>query len=105
MTKRAARQNAPSSDAALTDFAVAVLAVVASIEAGDVMTYGEVAGEAGKPGAARAVGGILSRHTDGEPWWRVVASNGRLVPGNEREHTRLLKADGVKLANGRVVMR
>jgi alkylated DNA nucleotide flippase Atl1 len=36
------------------------------------------------------------------PWWRVVNVQGRLVPGNESEQTRLLKAEGIELVNGRV---
>jgi len=88
----------------LTEFAHAVLAVVTGIEAGDISTYGEVAAEAGKPGAARAVGGILRRHGDGHPWWRVVAANGRLVPGGEARHAKALRAEGVPVSNGRVVM-
>lgn len=91
-------------DAPLTEFAEQVLSVIDDIAPGDVMTYGEVAGEAGKPGAARAVGGILRRHGDGYPWWRVVAANGRLVPGGEARHAKALRAEGVAVANGRVVM-
>lgn len=92
------------ADGELTEFAQQVLDVVTSIEEGDVMAYSEVAAEAGKPGAARAVGGILRRHGAGVPWWRVVAANGRLVPGGEREHSRRLRAEGVTLRNGRVAM-
>ncbi len=72
---------------------------------GTVMTYGEVALEAGHAGAARAVGTFLSRGGTGLPWWRVVTSTGRLVPGHEREHAQLLRSEGVRVANGRVVMR
>ena len=32
------------------------------------------------------------------PWWRVVNSVGRLVPGNEREQAALLRAEGVTVA-------
>jgi len=92
------------SDGELSEFAQQVVAVVASIKKGDVMAYSEVAAEAGKPGAARAVGGILRRHGEGLPWWRVVAANGRLVPDGEREHSRRLRAEGVTLKNGRVAM-
>jgi len=88
----------------LTEFTQDVLDVVGAIEPGDIMTYGEVAAEAGKPGAARAVGGVLRKYGDGYPWWRVVASNGRLVPGGEAEHRKRLKADGVRVKNNRVVM-
>ena len=39
------------------DLETAVLAVLEGLAAGEVVTYGEVAAEAGFPGAARAVGG------------------------------------------------
>lgn len=76
---------------------VAVRRVVASLGPGEVLTYGEVAREAGYDGAARAVGTVLARDGDDLPWWRVVTSTGRLVPGHEREHARRLRADGVDL--------
>lgn len=81
-----------------------VLAVIAAIEPGDVWTYGEVAEAAGRPGAARAVGRILATVDAGLPWWRVVTSTGRLVPGHEADHARRLRAEGVKIdrATGRV---
>lgn len=85
-----------------SDFAARVHDVVADVEAGTVVTYGEVAVEAGAPGAARAVGTVLSR-SEGLPWWRVVAANGRLAPGKEDEQARLLDADGVRTRDGRVV--
>jgi hypothetical protein len=65
------------------DFTDRVLAVIAAIEPGDVWTYGEVAEAAGRPGAARAVGRMLATVDAGVPWWRVVTSTGRLVPGHE----------------------
>ena len=42
-------------------FEDAVVAVVAALRPGEVATYGEVADEAGFPGAARAVGNVLAR--------------------------------------------
>ncbi|MCB0996016.1 MAG: MGMT family protein [Acidimicrobiales bacterium] len=86
-----------------TSFDQAVAEVLASLPPGEVVTYGEVAAEAGHPGAARAVGRFLRDH-DGHPWWRVVTANGRLVPGNELEHARLLELEGVALGDGRVQM-
>lgn len=83
-------------------FTARVEGVVVSIPAGDVMTYGEVAAEAGSPGAARAVGHVLSAAGDGLPWWRVVTATGRLVPGLETEHAARLEAEGVTCAHGRV---
>ena len=79
----------------MTDFEDAVGAVLRALQPGDVVTYAEVATEAGRPGAARAVGALLSRAGDEYPWWRVVTSTGRLVPGHEREHARRLRAEGV----------
>jgi methylated-DNA-protein-cysteine methyltransferase-like protein len=87
----------------LSPWAEEVLAVVDSIEPGSVMTYGEVAAEAGKPGAARAVGGILRRHGAGHSWWRVVAANGRLVPGGEDRHRSKLRSEGLTISGNRVV--
>lgn len=71
-----------------------VLAVIRSLAPGEVVSYGDVAAQAGYPGAARAVGSILAT-TDGLPWWRVVNASGRLVPGHEAEHARRLAAEGV----------
>lgn len=83
------------------DFTGSVVQVISALKPGDVMTYGEVAAEAGFPGAARAVGQVL-RKTEGLAWWRVVSSTGRLVPGNEAEHARLLVAEGLTVRDGRV---
>jgi methylated-DNA-protein-cysteine methyltransferase related protein len=85
-------------------FTDAVIAVLMRLRQGDVTTYGEIAAEAGYPGAARAVGNIL-REIDGLPWWRVVAASGRLVPGHEAEHAQLLRSEGVAVKNGRVARR
>jgi methylated-DNA-protein-cysteine methyltransferase related protein len=85
-------------------FAVRVAAVIAATRPGEVVTYGEVAAEAGRPGAARAVGRVLRTSGGQLPWWRVVAASGRLVPGHEREHADRLEAEGVTVdrARGRV---
>lgn len=77
------------------DFVAAVRTVVRSVPAGEVITYGEVALEAGHPKQARAVGRVLAMGDADLPWWRVVNAAGRLVPGNEREHRRRLAAEGV----------
>lgn len=79
----------------MTSFSRAVVQVLERLRPGEVVTYGEVAAEAGYPGAARAVGALLAA-SDGElPWWRVVTSSGRLVPGHEAEQRRRLAAEGV----------
>ncbi|MFN8039643.1 MAG: MGMT family protein [Acidimicrobiales bacterium] len=98
--------HAPSPPAAATTpFAAAVYAVLLALEPGDVVTYGEVAAEAGRPGAARAVGNLLAdgptRGVDA-PWWRVVTASGRLVPGHEAEQARRLRAEGVAVRDRHV---
>ena len=76
-----------------------VLAVLRRLPPGEVVTYGEVAQEAGFPNAARAVGNLL-RMTDVEvPWWRVVTTQGRLVPGFEEEQAKRLRAEGVTVTD------
>ena len=86
----------------MTQFEAAVAAVLTALQPGDVVTYGDVAREAGRPGAARAVGAFLAGHGACYPWWRVVTSSGRLVPGHEREHARRLRAEGVTVTGNRV---
>jgi methylated-DNA-protein-cysteine methyltransferase-like protein len=83
-------------------FEQAVRRVVAAVDPGEVVTYGEVAAEAGRPGAARAVGRFLAGSGGRLPWWRVVAADGRLVPGHEAEHRRRLRAEGVDAGERRV---
>ncbi len=54
--------------------------VVALIPSGKVATYGDVAAQAGLPGAARRVGRALKILPSGTriPWHRVVNGQGRL---------------------------
>jgi len=86
------------------DFRARVEGVVASLKSGEIVSYGDVAAEAGQPGAARAVGRIMATPEPGRelPWWRVVTATGRLVPGHETEHARRLAAEGITIANGHV---
>lgn len=61
----------------MNSFGARILAVVKKIPAGKTMTYGEVAETAGSPGAARAVGNIMSRnYTSDIPCHRVIRSDG-----------------------------
>ena len=87
-----------------TPFEEAVVAVLGRLRPGDVVTYGEVAEEAGRPGAARAVGSLLASSGGTLPWWRVVTATGRLVPGHEADQADRLAREGVPMVNGRVVV-
>ena len=84
------------------DFGRRVVAVISRLVPGEVASYGDVAAEAGYPGAARAVGSILAK-TDGLPWWRIVTASGRLAPGKEEVQGQLLAREGVAVKDGRVV--
>ena len=83
-------------------FTERVCEAVGTLGPGEVATYGEIADQVGRPGAARAVGRVLAGST-GLPWWRVVSAGGRLVPGMEGEHARRLAAEGMAIENNRLV--
>ncbi len=83
------------------DFRERVMAVIVALAPGQVVSYGDVAAEAGYPGAARGVGVVLA-HSEGLPWWRVVTVNGRLAPGKEAEQARRLRGEDVTITDGRV---
>ena len=82
-------------------FERAVVRVIKALEPGVLASYGEIAEEAGFPGAARAVGNILAG-SEGLPWWRVVRSDGTLAAHKVKEQARRLRAEGVRVVNNRV---
>jgi methylated-DNA-protein-cysteine methyltransferase related protein len=86
-----------------TEIEAALLEVIRRLEPGEVVSYGDVADDAGYPGRARAVGRLLATTVEKLPWWRVVNATGRLVPGNEREHAARLRTEDVTVRDGRVV--
>jgi methylated-DNA-protein-cysteine methyltransferase-like protein len=87
----------------VTELERRVVAVLRALHSGEVVSYGDVAADAGFPGRARAVGHLLASGVHDVPWWRVVTGTGRLVPGNERDHAARLRAEGVLVRRGRVV--
>jgi len=87
---------------AIPDFEDAVRAVVRRLRAGEVVSYGEVAAEAGRPGAGRAVGRLLARGLADVPWWRVVRADGTIVSPHAAEQARRLAAERVTVVDGRV---
>lgn len=92
--------------ATIDELRPAVLNALRTVAPGEVVTYGELAMEAGAPRQARLVGRILGEGHPDVPWWRVVNASGRLVPGHETEQRRRLAEEGVRLTpSGRVPMR
>lgn len=84
-----------------------VLTLVERIPPGRVMSYGAIAeylADVSGRSSARLVGTIMARHGGGVPWHRVVNSVGRLPPCHEGRAAELLRAEGVELRDGRVVM-
>jgi methylated-DNA-protein-cysteine methyltransferase-like protein len=85
----------------------AVLSLVERIPRGRVMSYGAIA-EALAPvagrGSPRRVGTIMARYGGTVPWYRVVAADGRLVPGHEQRARRLLAAEGTPMRGDKVDM-
>ena len=64
-------------------FSEKVIAIVKKIPKGKVMSYKQVAKEAGSPGASRAVGSIMAKNIDVTiPCHRVIRSNGSMGPYN-----------------------
>src|SRR5690606_33244191 len=89
---RVRRSHVPFCD--VTEFERRVLAVIRDLQVGEVVSYSWVAREAGRPGAARAVGRILRDIADdGVPWWRVVRADGTVVAPDPARQRRLLQTE------------
>ena len=89
----------------MTPFERKVLTLVSRIPVGRVITYGDIAKLAGRPGAARAVGNIM-RQADrpGLPYHRVIAAGGALGGYSSLSLKRaLLAAEGLTVTPRRVV--
>lgn len=87
----------------MTGFEDRVLEVIRSLEPGELVTYGEVAEQAGFPGAARAVGTVLRNCDSDLPWWRVVGAGGVIRTPDRVRQARLLESEGISVKGGRVV--
>ena len=66
----------------LPEYAERVLDVADLIPPGRVMTYGDIAEWLGE-GGPRQVGRVMALYGGAAPWWRVVRSDGALLPGHE----------------------
>jgi methylated-DNA-protein-cysteine methyltransferase related protein len=86
-----------------TVFERRVISVIVALAEGEVVSYGDVAHDAGYPGRARAVGAVLARYGGELPWWRVVRGDGTLAAPPAAEQAAALRAEGVIVRTGRVV--
>ena len=92
----------------MRDFKQSVLAVVAKIPKGHVLSYKEIAKRAGNSGAARAVGNIMKQNRNPKvPCHRVIHSDGRIGGVNRGKEFKavLLREEGVKLSHRLKVLR
>lgn len=75
---------------------------VAALGPGELMTYGEVGEEIGRPGSGQAVANVV-RSATGLPWWRVVPAGGRLYCTHAPAQAPLLQAEGHRIDEQRRV--
>lgn len=86
-------------------FTLRVLEIIKGIPEGYVMTYGQIAAEAGSPRGARQVVRILHSLSSarGLPWHRVVNAKGEIaLPEGEGRYMQqlLLEQEGVEVGQG-----
>lgn len=75
--------------------------LVASIPAGRVATYGDIA-SAARLSSPRIVGWIMRTDSSDLPWHRVITASGRPAPHLATRQLELLRAEGVLATDGRV---
>jgi alkylated DNA nucleotide flippase Atl1 len=80
----------------LPEYAERVLEVAELIPPGRVMTYGDVAEWLGE-GGPRQVGRVMALYGGAVPWWRVVRSDGVLLPGHELDAMAHYRAESTPL--------
>jgi methylated-DNA-protein-cysteine methyltransferase-like protein len=92
----------------MTPFTEAVVEIIRNIPAGRVMTYGQIAGLAGSPRAARQVVRILHSMSKAHrlPWHRVINAKGQIALRDDdsyNEQWMSLEAEGVVIGlNGAI---
>jgi methylated-DNA-protein-cysteine methyltransferase related protein len=89
-------------------FTEKVIQIIQHIPAGKVMTYGQIAKEAGSPRAARQV--VRALHSMSKkyrlPWHRVVNAKGQIaLQDDESYHEQLfsLESEGVEIGLGGII--
>jgi len=80
-----------------------VRALVASIPAGWVSTYGDIATAAGLS-SPRIVGWIMRTDSSDLPWHRVITASGRPARHLTTRQLELLRAEGILAVDGRVAV-
>lgn len=91
-------------DNGVNDFTERALQVIQQIPEGKVMTYGQIAREAGNPRSARQVVRILHSMSRIHklPWHRVINSKGELSLQSDEQRL-LLELEGIEIKSGDTV--
>lgn len=76
-----------------TAFQREVIDALCGLADGELVTYGELAAEIGRPGSGQAVANVL-RSAPELPWWRVLPADGRLYCSHAPLQAPLLEAEG-----------
>lgn len=98
--------NLPLEMGSLIEFDKRVYQAARAVKPGDTITYGELAAQAGSPGAAQAVGQALARNPFPivVPCHRVLAANGKpggfSAPGGVDTKAALLAIEGARIPGG-----
>ena len=80
-----------------------VRALVASIPAGRVSTYGDIAAAA-ELSSPRIVGWIMRTDSSDLPWHRVITASGRPARHLTTRQLELLRAEGVLAVDGKIAL-
>jgi len=91
----------------MTEFTERVIAIIKSVPAGKVVTYGQVAAMAGSPRGARQVVRVLHALSmkHGLPWHRVINAKGEIgFPDSESREIQMmsLESEGIEVRNGKI---
>lgn len=81
-----------------------VRALVASVPAGNVTTYGDIADAAGLS-SPRTVGAIMRMDSADLPWHRVLPASGKPAPHLADRQLAKLGEEGVTARDGRIDLR
>ena len=81
-----------------------VRSLVASVPAGNVTTYGDIA-DAAELSSPRTVGAIMRMDSADLPWHRVLSASGKPAPHLAERQLAKLREEGVTVRDGRVDLR
>ncbi len=90
----------------MMEFTEQVISIIKSIPKGKVMSYGQIAANAGNPWGARQVSRILHSMSKSHelPWHRVINSKGEISLKGDGAMIQevMLKSEGIKFENNKV---